>query len=117
MFTNKVNNQKNMRRNLFIITSILLFQIFQNNDKRKFWKVICYFVKRNSSASSFPPLRSTLPNGNNQWHFNDLDRAYCLNDYFASISTLNDEDTQLPPFSKLTDNSLSQIHCTEHEVY
>ena len=36
-----------------------------------------------------------------------------LNDYFASISTVNDSETQLPPFTKLTDNSLSQINCTE----
>ena len=39
-----------------------------------------------------------------------------MNDYFASISSLNDEHTQLPPFSKLTDNSLSEINCTEHEI-
>ena len=89
---------------------------FQNNDKRKFWKVIRHLVKSNSSASSISPLCSTLPNGNNQWHFNDLDKANCLNDYFASISTANDEHTELPPFSKFTDNSLSQIHCTELEI-
>ena len=39
-----------------------------------------------------------------------------MNDYFASISTVNDENTQLPPFTKLTDNSLSQIICTEQEI-
>ena len=32
------------------------------------------------------------------------------------ISTLNDEHTPLPPFSKLTDNSLSEINCTEYEI-
>ena len=41
-----------------------------NNDKRKFWKVIRYFVESNSSTSSIPPLCSTLPICNNQWHFN-----------------------------------------------
>ena len=35
---------------------------------------------------------------------------------FASISTVNDEHTELPSFSIFTDNSLSQIHCTEHEI-
>ena len=89
---------------------------FQNNGKRKFWKVIRHFVKSKSSASPIPPLCSTLPNGNNQRHFNNLDKANCLNDYFASISTVNDEHTELAPFSKFTDNSLSQIHCTEHEI-
>ena len=39
-----------------------------------------------------------------------------MNDYFASISTVNGENTQLPPFTKLTDNSLSQIICTEQEI-
>ena len=102
-YRNKVNNKKNAcKRNLDIIVSD-----FQNNDKRKFWKVIRHFVKNNNSSSSIPPLCSTLPNGENQWHFNDQDEANCLNDYFASISTVNDEHTPLPSFSKLTDNSLS----------
>ena len=67
-------------------------------------------------TSSNPPLCSALPNGDNQWHFNDQDKVNCLNDYFASISTVNDEHTQLPPFTKLTDNSLSHKNCTEHEI-
>ena len=40
----------------------------------------------------------------------------CLKDYFASISTVNDGYTQLPLLTKLTDNSLSHINCTEHEI-
>ena len=39
-----------------------------------------------------------------------------LNDYFDSISTVNDSDTQIPPFTKITDNSLSQINFTELEI-
>ena len=75
---------------------------FQNNDKRKFWKVIRHFVKNNKSASCIPPLCSTLSNGDNQWHFNDQDKANCLNDYFASISTINDaEPSYLPLLSLL----------------
>ena len=61
-------------------------------------------------------LCSTLPNGVNILHFNNQDKANCLNDYFASISTVNDSETHLPPFSKITDNSLSQINCTELEI-
>ena len=85
-----------------------MFQIFRKNDKRKFWKVIRHFVKNNNSTSSIPPLCSALPSGDNQCHFKDQDKANCLNDYFASISTINDENTQLPPFTKLTDNSLTR---------
>ena len=90
---------------------------FQNNDKRKFWKVIRHFVKNNKSASCIPPLCSTLANGDNQWHFNDQDKPNCLNDYFASISSVNEvAETQLPPFTKLTDSSPSQINCTVLEI-
>ena len=39
-----------------------------------------------------------------------------MNAYFASISTVNDSETQLPPYTKITDNSLSQINCTELEI-
>ena len=59
--------------------------------------------QKNNTTSSIPPLCSALPNGDNQWHFNDQDKANCLNDYFASISTVIDEYTLLPPFTKLTD--------------
>ena len=43
-------------------------------------------------------------------------KAYCLNDYFASISLVSDAEAELPPFTKLTDNSLSQINCTNLKV-
>ena len=116
LFRNKVNNQKKHARELFYNNLDIIVSDFQNNDKRKFWKVIRHFVKNNKSASCIPPLCSTLSNGDNQWHFNDQDKANCLNDYFASIPTVNDAETQLPPFTKLTDNSLSQIICTELEI-
>ena len=116
LFRNKVNNQKKHAKELFYNNLDIIVSDFQNNDKRKFWKVIRHFVKNNKSTSCIPPLCSTLSNGDNQWHFNDQDKANCLNDYFASISTVNDAETQLPPFTKLTDNSLSQIICTELEI-
>ena len=116
LFRNKVNNQKKHAKELFYNNLDIIVSDFQNNDKPKFWKVIRQFVKNNKSESCIPPLRSTLSNGDNQWHFNDQDKANCLNDYFASISTVNDAETQLPPFTKLTGNSLSQINCTELEI-
>ena len=72
--------------------------------------------KKTIALQHLSPLNSTLPNGDNQWHFNDQDKANCLNDYFASISTVNDEHSYLHPFIMLTDNSQSQIHCIEHEI-
>ena len=67
MFRNKVNNQKSAKESFYNNLDSIVSD-FQNNDKRKFWKVIRHFVKSNRSASSIPPLCSTLSNGNNQWH-------------------------------------------------
>ena len=103
---NKVNNQKKHAKELFHDNLYIIVSDFHNNDKRKFWKVIRHFVKNNKSISSVTPFCSTLPNGDNIWHLNDQEKDNCLNDYFASISTVNDSETQLPPFTKITDNSL-----------
>ena len=119
IFRNKVNNQKRHAKELLYSNLDIIVSDFHNNDKRKFWKVIrqINFVKNNKSAFCIPPLCSTLSIGDNQWHFNDQDKANCLNDYFASISTFNDAETQLhPPLTKLTDNSLSYINCTALEI-
>ena len=107
---------KKHAKQLFYNNLDIIVSDFQNNYKCKFWKVIRHFVKNNKSTSSISPLCSTLPYGDNIWHFNDQDKANFLNDYFASISTVNDSETQLPPFNKTTDNSLSQINCTELKI-
>ena len=79
------------------------------------WKVIRHFVKNNSLSSSIP-LSTTLLSGETQWHITDIEKADCLNDYFDSISTVNDENTVLPLYVKLTNNSLSTIDRTETEI-
>ena len=73
-------------------------------------------MSKNNTTSSIPHVCSALSNGDNQWHFNDQDKANYWNYYFASISTVNDEHTQLAPFIKLTENSLYHVNCTEHEI-
>ena len=43
------------------------------------------------------------------------DKANCLNDYFASILTVND-DMNTHNYLPLSRLALSQIHCNEHEI-
>ena len=71
LFRNKVNNRKKHAKEFFYNNLDIIVSDFQNNDKRKFWKVFHHFVKNNKSASCIPPLCSTLSNGDNQWHFNE----------------------------------------------
>ena len=95
----KTNNKKHAKESFYNGLDIIVSD-FQNNIKSKFWKVIRKFVKNNKSTSSISPFCPTLPNGDHQWHFYDQDKANSLNDYFASISTVNAAETQLPPFTK-----------------
>ena len=111
-----VNNQRKHAKESFYNSLELIITDFENKYKRKFWKVIRHFVKNNSPSSAIPPLSSTLPSGETQWAFTGEAKADCLNDYFVSISTVNDENTVLPPFEKLTNNSLSTVNCTETEI-
>ena len=43
-------------------------------------------------------------------------KADCLNDSFVSISTVNDGNTVLPPFEKLTNRSLPTVNCIDNEI-
>ena len=101
-YRNKVSNQRKKHAKEYFYNNLeIIDSDFQNNDIHKVWKVILHLVINNNSTSSIPPLCSALPSVDNQWHFNDQDKANCLNAYFASISIVNDENTQLPPLLNL----------------
>ena len=48
--------------------------------------------------------------------FTDSTKANSLNDYFASISTVNDENNALHPLKKLTNTSLYQYTVEKNEI-
>ena len=58
---------------------------------------------------------SLFPNGDNRWQFNHQDITNCLNEYFASISTVYGE---LPSY--LLCQSLhitpADVNCAEHKI-
>ena len=39
-----------------------------------------------------------------------------MNSYFASVSSLDDSQAELPPFTELTDATLDNIEITEEEI-
>ena len=115
-FRNKVNNQKKQAKELFYNNLELTISDFQKNDKRKFWQVIRHFVKNENSTSTIPPLCSVSLSGEKQFPFSDEEKAECLNDYFSSISNVDDRNTVLPPFYCKSRNFLSNVSCTENEI-
>ena len=87
---------------------------FHSNDKKQFWKVVRHFVEGTCTSSSIPPLNSFPVTGQNEFCFSSEDKAELLNKHFTSISTVHDEN--VPAFEYKSQNRLSSITCTPHEV-
>ena len=113
---NKVNNLKKHAKESFDNNLELSLLTNFSSNKKEFWKIVKHFVNKKDSVSTIPPLCTTNIDGSQVWHVNDEDKADSLNSYFASVSSLDDSQADLPPFVELTDNSLDTIEITEEEV-
>ena len=113
---NKVNNLKKQAKERFFNNLESSISDFYCNDKRQFWSTIRHFVKKNNTTSTIPPLKSFPPNGQNQYCYTDKEKAECLNEYFCSVSSLNDDNCILPAFESRCPNKISNIACTPDEI-
>ena len=66
-------------------------------------------MKTYKTPESNPVLNRTS-NGIEDICFTDEDKANCLNDYFISVSTIDDANSTLPPFERKIVSSLDTIH-------
>ncbi len=113
---NKVNNMKKIRQgSIFIMASNCLLLIRIKMIKKYFWKMIRFFVKNSNTSTNIPPLK-TYDNNSETIFFTDYEKANCLNNYFASISTINDNNISLPPCIPKTNNNLTSVSIHESEI-
>ena len=70
--------------------------------RKKNWQVIRHFVKNNNSSGNVPPLVFSISQGQTTYCYTDNKKAEWLNEYFTSISTVNDDNVQLPTFQLKT---------------
>ena len=113
---NKINNLKRHAKETFYNNlEFSLLTIFSSN-KKEFWKIVKHFVNKKDSVSTIPPLRTFTASGDSIWHVSDLEKADCLNSYFASVSSLDDSQATLPPFSEHTDKVLDNIEIPDEEI-
>ena len=116
-FRNKVNNMKKHAKQNFFNSLEISLENLSSNDKKGFWRIIKYFVKNNDCSSNIPPLCSTSRSGEVIQHLTNYEKADCLNEYFSSISSINDQNASLPVFTAKTNNFISDIYVTEAEIY
>ena len=113
---NKVNNLKKHAKETFHNNLELSLLTSFNDNKKDFWKIVKHFTSKKDSVSSIPPLCTTDASGNQTWHVSDGQKSDCLNSYFASVSSLDDTNAELPPFIEHTHEVLENINVTEEEI-
>ena len=112
---NKVNNLKKFAKKNFFenIESNIEQNILNNNHS--YWKSLKNLINNFKETEAIPTLRKTF-NGVDQFFFTDEEKANCLNDYFSSVSSLDDSNTQLPPFIPKTNCVLDNITIERSDI-
>ena len=83
------------------------------NSSKTFWQVMGRFMGKTGTSINIPPLHKQ----ENTLAFSDFEkRTKELNSYFASISTFDDTNTDLPYFEKRCNVDFTQKRITESEV-
>jgi len=112
---NKVNNLKKHAKEQFYNNIEETICDASNSEPKTYWKLLKHLVQNNKNSETIPPLINKT-NLNETIYFSDDEKANFLNDFFASISTVDDTNATLPPVNLLTDNSLNDISLTEQEI-
>ena len=110
---NKVNNMLKYAREQFFLSADEIVDSYSKNDPKSYWSLIRKLIKGTGSNFTIPPLLDTETN---MFAYTDNEKANVLNNYFCSISSLNDNDREAPDIQPRTDATLSNVSITEQDV-
>ena len=108
---NKVNNMKKYAKETYMNNYEDMI-LNQNCGSKTFWQLMGRLVDKQPKTSTLPPLH----NSDDVYAFTDDEKTNILNDYFCSISSLDDSNIELPDFNIRTESSLSNIIINTSEV-
>jgi len=112
---NKVNNLKTFVKRQFFTNIENKIEDYSVNNSKTYWKSIKDLMKNYKTHDSIPVLKH-ISNSIGDICFTDEDKANCLNDYFNSVSTIDDANSTLPPFERKTVSSLDTIHIERSDI-
>ena len=81
---NRVNNLKNVTKERYFSHLDESLSQYRFENPSKYWKHLCNLINMNKKTESMPILK-TVENDIEEFHYNDEEKAKCLNKYFASI--------------------------------
>ena len=91
---NKVNNLKKYAKEQFYNNIETTIANSMNTNRQTYCKLLKSFIKNNNNSDTIPVLKTVI-NNTETLHFTDDDKANCLNDYFFSISSLDNSNVNL----------------------
>ena len=108
---NKVNNMKKFAKYNY---NNNVEDTISNTERgsKTFWQIMGRFMGKYNSDTVIPPLK--MHNGD--YAFTDIEKASTLNDYFCTISSVDDSNTELPFFETRTNNEIADINILESEI-
>lgn len=112
---NKVNNLKKAAKSRFFDNIETKIEDYRLNNTKNYWKSINDLMKNYKSSESIPALKQSI-DGVENLCFTDEEKANCLNDYFTSVSNIDDSNTHLPPFVNKTESTIEYIEIQELDV-
>ncbi|XP_053398508.1 uncharacterized protein LOC128556837 [Mercenaria mercenaria] len=110
---NKVNNMKQYARQNFFENVNGIIDNFMTNDPKSYWKLIGKLTKTSGKTGRIPPL---IDSNSSEVIVDDKCKASLLNNYFCSISTINDNDKNVPVFEKRTNATFSDLEVSSDEI-
>jgi len=72
-------------------------------------------MKNYKSHDSIPILKRSA-NGNEELCYEDVDKANCLNDFFTSVSTVDDSISIIHPFQPVTESFIDNEHILRTDI-
>ena len=103
---------KYAREQFFINANELLDKEGKSNPKT-YWKLVKLLMGNGKVSSNLPPLQN-LQTG--EMEESEVGKANLLNDFFCSITDIENSDNPLPDFDKRTDSELDIVHVTTEEI-
>ena len=108
---NKVNNMIKVLKEEYICNLNDTLTEYHYNDQKSYWKIVRTLIKGTKPSYSIPSLFQ-----NDTVAFTSEDKCDLLNNYFCSVTDLDNRDKDLPRFDDRTDATMTNVVVTEQDI-
>ena len=100
---NKVNNMVKYAREQFFLNANELLDKENKSNPKSYWSLVKKLMGNSNGSYNIPPLLN--PN-NGEILINELDKSNLLNDFFCSVTNIENSNVEPPDFDMRTDRKL-----------